>query len=241
MTTTEDAPPGPPEPAPGPLATPTASRKKAAKQPKFRYEADDLDGNTAKGEIQAADRQPRPQRAGGAAACGSGEITERKGLQTDITKQKVPLDEVMHFSRQMGTFLRAGVPMTEALTNLAHRRRHKRFRRCWRTCWSRCGTGARITDALAAARRGLPQLLHGDARRRRAHRPHGRGLRPVCTPISKRDIELSRAVRKALVYPMILLGLSVVVVGIIVVFAIPRFADLLRGVRRRRCRCPPAC
>ncbi len=41
-------------------------------------------------------------------------LTERKGLQVEITKQKVPLVEIMHFSRQMATFLRAGVPMTEA-------------------------------------------------------------------------------------------------------------------------------
>jgi type IV pilus assembly protein PilC len=40
----------------------------------------------------------------------------------------------------------------------------------------------------------------------------------------RRDIELTRAVRKALIYPVILLGLSLVVCTVIVVFAIPRFA-----------------
>src|SRR5690606_31697622 len=41
----------------------------------------------------------------------------------------------------------------------------------------------------------------------------------------RRDVELTRAVRKALIYPLILLGVSVAVVVLIVVFAIPKFAE----------------
>ncbi len=45
----------------------------------------------------------------------------------------------------------------------------------------------------------------------------------------RRDLELTRAVRKALIYPVILLGVSLLVVLIIVVFAIPRFAEFFEG------------
>ena len=45
----------------------------------------------------------------------------------------------------------------------------------------------------------------------------------------RRDIELTRAVRKALIYPMILLALALAVCIIIVVFAIPRFAEFFEG------------
>ena len=34
-------------------------------------------------------------------------IAERKGLQMELTQQKVPLIEIMHFSRQMATFIRS--------------------------------------------------------------------------------------------------------------------------------------
>jgi type IV pilus assembly protein PilC len=41
----------------------------------------------------------------------------------------------------------------------------------------------------------------------------------------RRELELTRAVRKALIYPMILLAVAVLVVLVIVVFAIPKFAE----------------
>ena len=47
--------------------------------------------------------------------------------QIDITPQKVPLSEIMHFSRQMATFLRAGVPVTEALDTLSRDTKNQRF------------------------------------------------------------------------------------------------------------------
>ncbi|MEI2697548.1 MAG: hypothetical protein V9E94_04105 [Microthrixaceae bacterium] len=54
-------------------------------------------------------------------------IAERKGLQVELTKQKVPLVEIMHFSRQMATFIRAGIPIIEALDNLRIDAKNKRF------------------------------------------------------------------------------------------------------------------
>ena len=45
----------------------------------------------------------------------------------------------------------------------------------------------------------------------------------------RRDVELTRTVRKALIYPIILLFVSLGVVLIIVLFAIPRFADFFEG------------
>src|SRR5271170_4213377 len=44
------------------------------------------------------------------------EVSEKKKLGSfEITKKKVPRKEVMHFSRQMGVFMKAGIPIMEAL------------------------------------------------------------------------------------------------------------------------------
>src|SRR5580698_4225581 len=44
------------------------------------------------------------------------EVTEKKSvLKLEITKKKVPRKEIMHFSRQMGVFMKAGIPIMEAL------------------------------------------------------------------------------------------------------------------------------
>src|ERR1700722_12554577 len=44
------------------------------------------------------------------------EMNETKSVMSfEITKKKVPRKEVMHFSRQMGVFMKAGIPIMEAL------------------------------------------------------------------------------------------------------------------------------
>jgi type IV pilus assembly protein PilC len=195
---------------------------KGSKQAKYRYEAVDLDGKTVKGDVTAQSvNQARNELA--VQGLRVRKISEKKGLQTEITPAKVPLEEVMHFSRQMGTFLRSGVPMTEAISNLAIDADNKRFREVLEDVLEQVGTGARITDALAQHSDVFPSyfmaMLGAAELTGRMDVAFDRLHRYV-----KRDIQLRRAVRRALVYPMILLGLSVVVVGVIVVFAIPRFA-----------------
>src|SRR5271167_1322776 len=44
------------------------------------------------------------------------EVKEKRKISSfEITKKKVPRKEVMHFSRQMGVFMKAGIPIMEAL------------------------------------------------------------------------------------------------------------------------------
>ncbi|MHB1139288.1 MAG: type II secretion system F family protein, partial [Microthrixaceae bacterium] len=131
-------------------------------------------------------------------------------------------------SRQMATFLRAGVPMTEALDNLRMDAENKRFKEVLADVLDRVTAGRSVTEALSLHADIFPSYfmaLLGSAeltgRMDEAFdQLHG---------YIRRDIELTRAVRKALIYPVILLCVSLVVVLIIVVFAIPRFADFFEG------------
>lgn len=193
------------------------------KPSKYRYQAETLDGESVKGQIQA---QSVVAARNELAVQGMRvtKISERKGLQIEITKEKVPLVQIMHFSRQMSTFLRAGVPMTEALDNLRIDAKNKRFKAILGTVLERVAGGRSLTEALGEHADVFPpyfMALLGSAeltgRMDDAFEQLYRYIR--------RDIELSRAVRKALIYPSILLVLALAVCGVIVVFAIPRFAD----------------
>ena len=81
---------------------------------KFRYEAETLDGESVKGEVEASSvSAARNQLA--VDGMRVRKIKERKSFtEIEITKSRVPLTEVMNFSRQMATFTRAGVPGLEA-------------------------------------------------------------------------------------------------------------------------------
>src|SRR6478609_1530340 len=109
---------------------PKAPRNKSAKSAKYRYEAETISGEHVKG-LRVT------------------KIAEKKGLNLELTKEKVPLVEIMHFSRQMATFLRAGVPMTEALDNLRIDATNKRFKAVLGDVLDRVTGGRSVTEALS--------------------------------------------------------------------------------------------
>ena len=58
------------------------------------------------------------------------EVTEKKSvLQFEITREKVPRRELMHFSRQLAVFMKAGIPVLEALEVLSEEVGSKNFQR----------------------------------------------------------------------------------------------------------------
>jgi type IV pilus assembly protein PilC len=197
--------------------------KGASKHSTYRYQAETLDGDSVKGVIEA----PSVMAARNELAVQGmrvTKITERKGLQLELTKEKVPLVEIMHFSRQMATFLRAGIPMTEALESLRSDAKNKRFQSILGDVLERVTGGRSVTEALAAHADVFPpyfMALLGSAELTGRMDDAFEQLHKYI----KRDIELSRAVRKALIYPVILLAISLAVCLVLVVFAIPRFAE----------------
>ena len=194
-----------------------------SKPSRFRYEAETLDGQSVKGTIEAASvAAARNELA--VQGLRVIDLRERKGLQTEVTREKVPLVEVMHFSRQMATFLRAGVPITEALDTLRADAKNKKFAAVLADVLEAVGTGSTISDAIAVHSAVFPSYYLALLRAGELTGRMDDAFDQLHTYI-KRDLELTRAVRKALIYPAILLVVAIAVSLLIVTFVIPRFAD----------------
>ena len=223
MSATMESPGGMPQGPPTEAPKAKKVKKAKVKHAKYRYEGETLDGAAVKGTIEA----PSANHARNELAVQGLRVTkisEKKGMQLEITKEKVPLVDIMHFSRQMATFLRSGVPMTEALDNLRQDAENKRFKEILGDVLDRVTAGRSVTEALSLHADVFPSYfmaLLGAAE----HTGRMDEAFDQLHAYIRRDVELTRAVRKALIYPMILLGVSVLVVLVIVVFAIPKFAE----------------
>src|SRR5437764_949151 len=55
-------------------------------------------------------------------------IEKRSFWQFELTQKKVPRKELMHFSRQMAVFLRAGIPILDALEVISEETGNKLFK-----------------------------------------------------------------------------------------------------------------
>ncbi|MFV0315923.1 MAG: type II secretion system F family protein [Microthrixaceae bacterium] len=194
-----------------------------ATQSKYRYEAETLDGERVKGEILAASAHVARNELA-VQGMRVHKLSERKGLSVEITKQRVPLVEIMHFSRQMATFLRAGVPVTEAIANLREDAENKRFKEILGDVLDRVAGGRSLTESLDNHADVFPPYFMALLGSAELTGRMDEAFDQLHSYI-RRDVELTRSVRKALIYPMILLGVSILVVLVIVVFAIPKFAD----------------
>lgn len=216
--------PGPgPQGQQGPPTGGNNERVERVKIAKYRYEAETLDGERVKGVAEGASANAvRNELA--VQGLRVTKIAEKKGLQVEITSEKVPLVEVMHFSRQMATFLRAGVPMTEAFDNMRQAATNARFKAILTDVLDRVVAGRSVTESLSLHSDVFPSYfmaLLGSAE----HTGRMDEAFDQLHAYIRRDVELNRAVRKALIYPLILLGVAMVVVLLIVVVAIPKFAE----------------
>lgn len=203
-----------------------APKAKSAKAAKYRYEAESLNGEVIKGvaEGPSANAVRNELAVQGLRVL---KISEKKGMQIELTKEKVPLVDIMHFSRQMATFLRAGVPMTEALDNLRQDAENKRFQAILGDVLDRVSAGRSVTESLSMHADVFPSYFMALLGSAELTGRMDEAFDQLHAYI-RRDVELTRAVRKALVYPLILLGVAMAVVLLIVLFAIPKFAEFFK-------------
>jgi type IV pilus assembly protein PilC len=139
---------------------------------------------------------------------------------------RVSAREFLFFNQELAALLRAGLPILTSLDILIERRKNPVFRRALADIRDRVKAGEALSDAFAAQGRLFPRLYA-------ASLASGERSGEIPT-VLKRYIAYSRAmlavrrkVTSALVYPSFVVGVSLVVVGILVFYIVPRFRSFL--------------
>lgn len=143
-------------------------------------------------------------------------------LQLEITKKKVPRKELMHFSRQLAVFIKAGIPIIDALEAIHEEMGNKYFAEIVTDIIERLKAGDTFADASAAHADAFPAYYLGILR---SAESTGK-LDVVLVQLSayiERDLDARRKVMSALAYPAIIMGVALVVVIILVTYVLPKF------------------
>jgi type IV pilus assembly protein PilC len=128
----------------------------------------------------------------------------------------------MHLSRQLAAFLRAGIPILEALELLADESANAALRSVLKSIAAAVRSGETFSEAVDQHPRVFPASYRTMLR---AAELTGE-LDVVLEQLSaylERDVESRSKLRAALAYPAIVAGLSVVTILIITIFVLPRF------------------
>jgi type IV pilus assembly protein PilC len=154
---------------------------------------------------------------------GTSASARKKSIwQFEITAKKVPRKDLMHFSRQLAVFIKAGIPIIDALEAIREEMGNKFFAAVVDDILEALRGGSTFADAAAVHEEAFPAYYLGILR---SAEMTGR-LDTVLVQLSEyieRDLEARRKVTSALTYPAVIAGLSVVVVVVLVSFVLPRF------------------
>ena len=201
--------------------------------PKFKYTAEGSEGGgTATGVIEA-----ETATTAGLALMEQGlfvkSLAEQKSiLQFEISRKKVSRKELMHFSRQMAVFLRAGIPVLDALSIIRQETTKKLFASVLEDMIEGLRSGSTFTAAVVSHPEAFPPFYVGVIEAAELSGNLSRALDEVADYID-RDLEARKKVQSALFYPAVVAAMSVVTVLVLCIFVLPRFAKFFEELHAK--------
>ncbi|TCJ31216.1 type II secretion system F family protein [Nocardioides jejuensis] len=190
--------------------------------PKFAYVGVDLGGDRVKGTQRAASRGDA-EVALYQQELRDLRVTEKKSvLNYEISGPRIKRVEVMHLSRQIAAFLRAGLPILEAVHTIGAESENSSVRRMMNDIEDGLRSGERFSDTLDRFPRVFPPFYRGIVRSAELTGE----LDSVLARLSRyieRDLEARRKIKSALMYPAVVSVMSIVTVVVLAVYVLPKF------------------
>src|SRR6059058_4759109 len=135
---------------------------------------------------------------------------------------RVKRTEVMHLSRQLGAFVRAGLPIIDAVHALGEEASSAGVRQVMLDIEEGLRRGDQLSDCVDRHPKIFPEFFRGILR---SAELTGQ-LDVVLDQLAKyleRDMEARRKVKAALIYPSIIAVMSLFTVVVLAAFVLPRF------------------
>ena len=141
----------------------------------------------------------------------------------------VKAEEVMNFSRQASSFMRAGIPILDALAIVAEEANAKELKKVLGDIQRRLRSGSSFGDAIAAHPRVFPGYYIAVIRASEMTGQLDDAFEQLAAYM-QRDINAKRQVKSALTYPCFVFGLAIVAVIVMSVYVLPKFQGFYRSL-----------
>ncbi|MET0524091.1 MAG: type II secretion system F family protein [Nocardioides sp.] len=197
--------------------------------PKFAYVGVTLDGHEIKGthkapsradaEVSLYERQVRHLR-----------VTEKKSLlQYELSGPRIKSEAVMHLSRQIAAFLRAGLPILDAVHMIGTEHDNSSVRRMMNEIEDGLRSGERFSDCLDKFPKVFPPYYRGIVRSAELTGELDVVLARLSSYL-ERDLAARRKLKSAITYPLIVAAMSLVTVLVLVIYVLPKFEEFFASL-----------
>ena len=192
--------------------------------PVFAYAGRALGGQTARGELSAADRDTAvvQLRSQGITVAT---IEEKKKAKVFEKKQKITDKDLVVFTRQFATMIDAGLPLVQCLEILSSQADNKTLGKLLNEVKMDVESGMTYADALKKHPKVFDSLYSNMVRAGEA----GGMLDTILQRLAKqmeKNLKLKGQIKAAMYYPAAIVAVAIIVVSVLLVWVIPIFAKM---------------
>jgi type IV pilus assembly protein PilC len=153
-------------------------------------------------------------------------IEESRGLlDFELSKEKVKKKNLMNFTRQLAVFVKAGIPITEALTTIADEASDVALRRALTQMVEDLRNGGLLSQAAAQHTGVFPNYYIGILQSAELTGRHDESLESLSHYL-EREIDTRSKVVGALAYPGVVMIMSFFTVLVLAGYVLPQFKPL---------------
>lgn len=197
----------------------------------FRYKASTAAGEVTEGDLEARDDAAAverlqamgliPIRVSAATEPGKGPA----GAQGLFSRKRISQDQIGDLTRELATLLRSGLPLDRALEILIGLAQSPQMQELLAKVRDDVRGGASLSGALESHPGVFSRFYLGMIRAGEAGGALGNVLARI-SDFMERSKELKETVKSALIYPTILVAVSIASVMLLLIFVVPQFSQM---------------
>ncbi|MDY7541564.1 MULTISPECIES: type II secretion system F family protein [unclassified Cryobacterium] len=201
----------------------------------WAYVGRDKSGKTVKGKLDASSEAAVVSRLGalGISPLSIKESGEGTGLNREISisgfSKGVGLKDLAIMSRQMATMIGSGLSLLRTLNILAEQTESKPLAKILSQVRDDVETGISISTAFGKHSREFPPIMINMVRAGETGGFLDRALESIADNFEK-EVKLRGTIKSAMTYPVIVLLMSLASVMIMLIFIVPIFEDMFKGL-----------
>lgn len=199
--------------------------------PVYKWVAVTRKGRTIKGEIEAADEKIAALQLKRRNLTIKKLKPKPKDLFENVSflQPKVTKKDIVIFTRQFSTMIDAGLPLVQGLTILAEQTDNRTFKKILKQVTKDVEGGSTLAEALKKHPDVFDDLFVNLVAAGEMGGILDTILQRLATYIEKAE-KLRAKIKGAMTYPAVVMGIAIIVITIILVFVIPVFEEMFKGV-----------
>lgn len=177
--------------------------------------------NGKKSGLSGIDKQKKDERP----KQWGDDFIEELSLSLTKMRSRVPLKNLVFFTRQLSTMFAAGLTLEKSLNNLANEEKHTKFKKVLQKVANDIRKGSNLSDALERHPGVFNSLYIALVKAGELSGSLQTILDQLATYLENTH-ETNQKVKSALYYPIIVFAFLIVVILVMLVFIVPKFSDV---------------